>query len=541
MVGRETEELSEEERKALRGSKFAPLPPPSSSRSQPRLAHPGGPLTTNKAAALAKFLERKLQDPNGLSSINPDLLELAVNNAKATVFQGGASSSGSMVRHVDSFGDSEDSLEEANLENPEPKKDKKKKKKKNKIKKEKKKNKKKKVVVEDHECSLKRPKKKGRLTASQSYRLFFVLQSNPSLRLFSTTPNPQSFTVSYLINTCGLSPESAFSASKFVDFETPDKPDSVIAFFKNHGFSETQITTLIRGRPKVLVSDVKCTLSPNIEFFKSKGVSSRDLAKTLLRNPTIFGRSLKNHIIPSFNCLRNLLKSDEAAIKAITRFPRLLTYDLDNSILPNIDTLQKFGVPESNIVKVLHSMSRIFLKTSVEFKETVEKVKEMGFNPLRMTFVLAVSVLNSMTESMWDRKFYVYKNCGWSEKEIIDALRKYPSFLTLSEEQIVKKMDFLVSEMGLQPSLIAKRPRVITQSLEKRIVPRGLFAKDLLSRGLVKKELNLEAVFEASEKSFIEKFVNRYEADAPELLKLYQEKFDLSNNRKAGISRVERM
>lgn len=52
-----------------------------------RLAHPGGPLTTNKAAALAKFLERKLQDPNGLSSINPDLLELAVNNAKATAVQ----------------------------------------------------------------------------------------------------------------------------------------------------------------------------------------------------------------------------------------------------------------------------------------------------------------------------------------------------------------------------------------------------------------------------------------------------------------------
>ena len=50
-----------------------------------RLAHPGGPLTTNKAAALAKFLERKLQDPNGLDSIKPELLELAVKNAKDAV------------------------------------------------------------------------------------------------------------------------------------------------------------------------------------------------------------------------------------------------------------------------------------------------------------------------------------------------------------------------------------------------------------------------------------------------------------------------
>lgn len=51
-----------------------------------RLAHPGGPLKTNKAAALAKFLHRKLnQDPNALSSINPQILDLAVRNAKASV------------------------------------------------------------------------------------------------------------------------------------------------------------------------------------------------------------------------------------------------------------------------------------------------------------------------------------------------------------------------------------------------------------------------------------------------------------------------
>lgn len=39
-------------------------------------------MKTNKAAALAKFLERKLQDPNVLSSIDPDLIELAVKNSR---------------------------------------------------------------------------------------------------------------------------------------------------------------------------------------------------------------------------------------------------------------------------------------------------------------------------------------------------------------------------------------------------------------------------------------------------------------------------
>ncbi|RYR13253.1 hypothetical protein Ahy_B04g070345 [Arachis hypogaea] len=83
-MAKEIESLTEDERRALRGSKFAPLP--SLPRSSSQLAHPGGPLATNKAAALAKFLERKLKEPNGLASINPDLLELAVNNAKRTVY-----------------------------------------------------------------------------------------------------------------------------------------------------------------------------------------------------------------------------------------------------------------------------------------------------------------------------------------------------------------------------------------------------------------------------------------------------------------------
>ncbi|XP_042516507.1 lysine-specific demethylase RSBN1L isoform X1 [Macadamia integrifolia] len=105
------ETLTEDERRALRGSKFAPLPSqPPPSQSRPRLSHPGGPLATNKAAALAKFLERKLQKPGGLDSINPDLLELAVKNAKDTV-NGAIPNSGRRIRHVTSFDDSEDSGE----------------------------------------------------------------------------------------------------------------------------------------------------------------------------------------------------------------------------------------------------------------------------------------------------------------------------------------------------------------------------------------------------------------------------------------------
>lgn len=106
------ESLTEEEKRALRGSKFAPLSTAPPSKSQARLAHPGGPMKTNKAAALAKFLERKMQDPNGMASMDPKLIELAVKNAKDTLTAGETSKSGRIIHHVDSFGDSEESAAE---------------------------------------------------------------------------------------------------------------------------------------------------------------------------------------------------------------------------------------------------------------------------------------------------------------------------------------------------------------------------------------------------------------------------------------------
>ncbi|CAI5458978.1 unnamed protein product [Closterium sp. Yama58-4] len=109
----EVEQLTDDERRALRASRFsvARLPsPPRSSHSAAaataRQAHPGGPLATNKAAALSRFLQRRLAasaeggEGGERGALDPRLVEVAVRNAQATLVAGGG-----VVRHVDSFND----------------------------------------------------------------------------------------------------------------------------------------------------------------------------------------------------------------------------------------------------------------------------------------------------------------------------------------------------------------------------------------------------------------------------------------------------
>ncbi|KAL7241877.1 hypothetical protein ACSBR1_014452 [Camellia fascicularis] len=97
-------------------------------------------------------------------------------------------------------------------------------------------------------------------SAELHHNLYF-LQNHPfSSSSLETTPNQHSFTVNYFINSCEFPLENAISASNYVKFETPNKPDSVLAFLENHGFTKTHISNLVRKYPPVILCDREKTL-----------------------------------------------------------------------------------------------------------------------------------------------------------------------------------------------------------------------------------------------------------------------------------------
>lgn len=332
-----------------------------------------------------------------------------------------------------------------------------------------------------------------------------------------------SFMFSYLVNRCGFAPEKAISASNYINFETPDKPDSVLSFLKNHGFTGTQISTVVQRFPPVLLCDPQNTLLPKIEFFKSLGLSEEEFTHILCLSPGIFKTNLKNQLLPTVDFLKNLVSSPENIRVPLRRYPQIFFPSCRALMDENIRVLREMGVPVSRIGHYVQHQPRLFVKESDKFRKILDEVEGLGIEPSRNLFMVAVHVFCSMSKSTWEKKMGIYKKWGLSEGEILEAFRKNPWFMSCSEEKILGVMDFLVNTMGFESSALLKNPLIILFSLKKRIIPRCFVYQTLSAKGLLMKDIKLlSRMLLVSEKKFLKKFIECHEKEVPKLRGQYQ-------------------
>ncbi|CAL5423639.1 unnamed protein product [Camellia sinensis] len=343
-----------------------------------------------------------------------------------------------------------------------------------------------------------------------------------------TTKNEiECFTVSHLINSCGLSPEIANSISHKVHFRTSDGPDSVLSFFRDRGFSDFQISKLVRKSPSVLLSNPNKTLLPKLEFFQSLGLSRTEVADLVASAPFLLRYSLKNRLIPALDFLKRVVLLDKRGVFALMLRPRFFWIHVDKNAIPNVALLRELGVPQSCISLLVSGNPSVVAGNKDKFNLCARKAIEMGFDPSKVTFVDAICVFFGMSTSAWERKVEVYKRWGLSDDDIHLAFKKFPRCMILSEKKITSGMDFLVNEIGFEPITVARTPKTLGYSLEKRIIPRCSVIRVLSLNGLIKKEKGLSAILSTSEERFLDAFVTKYQDQVPQLLNVYQKKTDV--------------
>ncbi|KAK4435365.1 Transcription termination factor MTEF18, mitochondrial [Sesamum alatum] len=366
---------------------------------------------------------------------------------------------------------------------------------------------------------------------------FVELQQNASLivRLFSSVKSEppeiindqqQSFTLSYLINSCGLSPEAAIAASKKVSLNSSEKPDLLLTLLRNHGLSDAHIAKMVTRLPNILLAHPEKTVLPKLKFFHSIGMPAPVVAQVTSISPGILRCSLEKRIIPFYNYLKHLLQKDERVIRGFKRMAAHFVQTALQRVPANVAILRNYGVNESNIVFLVTNHPQPLMLKSDKFVELVNRVNDLGMDISKLMFIQALQVLHCTSNSAWEQRKEAYRRWGWSESDIRMAFSRHPVCMSLSEKKIMSMMEFFVNEMNCQPKAIAGRPTVLLYSLEKRIVPRCRVAKLLMVKGLIKKSYSLISLMVTTDEKFLERFVRRHQ-DVPHLLDVYHGKMDL--------------
>ncbi|KAK7348219.1 hypothetical protein VNO80_22769 [Phaseolus coccineus] len=359
-----------------------------------------------------------------------------------------------------------------------------------------------------------------------------LLNRNPPFSLcfnfkFATIPHAHSFVVSYLVSTCGFSPESALSASRHLRFHSPQKPDSVLAFFSAHGFSVSQIRSIVKRESRILLCNPDKVLLPKFLFLRSKGASAADIVHMITTGPRFLLRSLNNNIVPTYLFVKSFVESDK---QIITCLKRNLSFIGDSRLSSNVQILLDNGVKRSSIA-MLFTMWPSILCT-YNLSHTVSELKEMGFETSTSTFAVAMLARRTVNKAKWDDKVEVFKKWGWSEEHVLVAFKKHPYCMLTAREKTDAVFSFWVEVLGYNSLELLKYPVIFQLSLPKRIVPRSLVLRFLAKEGLRKKGASNCTPILVTENAFLNKFVNCFEKHSSQLLKMYEKSKNEGNTGK---------
>jgi mTERF domain-containing protein len=218
---------------------------------------------------------------------------------------------------------------------------------------------------------IKLPQELKHKASSLTHGHFFSTSSLKPVAELPNSKDPQSLTVSFLQNSCGLSLKSAISASKMLNIENPKNPNSVLDLLRTHGLTQTHIRNLISSRPLLLLADLENTLKPNMELFESLGFSSTSLAKMLSSEPRVLERDA--HTVVEFFRAHGF--RNEQISTLTMKLPPLYLFNMHKNFKPKLDFFKSLGLSDPEIAKLLSTQPSI-LKRSLE-KTIIPCVQEL--------------------------------------------------------------------------------------------------------------------------------------------------------------------
>ncbi|CAH8256156.1 unnamed protein product [Arabidopsis lyrata] len=274
----------------------------------------------------------------------------------------------------------------------------------------------------------------------------------------------QIFTISYLIDSLGLTANLAESISRKVSFEERRNPDSVLNLFRSYGFTDPQIASIITDYPRLLIVDAKKSLGHKLQVLQSRGVSSSELTETVSKVPKILAMKGDKTISRYYDFVREIIEAGKSS-----KFEKLcqsMPQGMQENKIRNLSVLRELGVPQRLLFPLLVS-DRKLVCGKEKFEESLKKVVEMGFEPTTSKFVNALRVVQRISEKEIEEKVSFYKRLGFDVGDVSEMFKKYPVSMRLSEKKITQKFETLKKCGLLEDEILSVFPQCIGASEQK--------------------------------------------------------------------------
>ncbi|XP_012574853.1 uncharacterized protein [Cicer arietinum] len=348
---------------------------------------------------------------------------------------------------------------------------------------------------------------------------------HPFLFSFSTaslsTPNQTTILHDFLNSNFNFPKSQSLYISKRISSHTlPLKPLSVLNFFKQIGFSESQIHSIIRQRAQILFSDVDKTLKPKIHFFQQLGFQCSDLCNFISKNPTILTASLNKTLVPSVEVIRKIVCNDKDFIYVLCKCGWILPkYQL---FVANVAFLQRWGIFGDQLLIILKRQSRLLIATQCTIRNYVLQAVDLGFEENSRMLVHALHTLSGLSSKTFRRKMDFIQGFGFSKDECMQMFKKTPTLLRTSEKKLKVGMEFFLQTVMLPKSVLVQRPVILMYSIEDRVFPRYRVFQLLKAQNLCRKVPSFIHVLCLSEDMFLDKYISRFKENAEPLLIAYK-------------------
>ncbi|CAA7015863.1 unnamed protein product [Microthlaspi erraticum] len=250
---------------------------------------------------------------------------------------------------------------------------------------------------------------------------------------------------------------------------TKANPGSVLKLLTSYGFTDSQISGIIRNYPRLLTLDAETFLLPKLQALQSRGASSSEFTEIVSKVPRILSNRMAKSTGLYYDFIRDIIEKDKEEEGDKTSTFDSSANGRQGNKIRNITALRELGVPQRFLFTLLVSKYQPVCGKE-RFEESVKKVVEMGFDPTTSRFVQALHVVYETSEETRQEKVETFKRLGFSEEDVMGMFNKWPYTLKFSEKKIaqtfetLKECGFVEEEVML---VMKKRPELMRSSEEK--------------------------------------------------------------------------